>query len=85
MISDTLISRNIFHHNYTYHLIFKDQHLIFSASCAPEMQLFRTSYPIIENEFGHTDVKRFDRDETVMKSRVPNINAINRIASTRNR
>ena len=54
MISDTLISRDIFDHNYTYHLIFKNKHLIFSASCTPEMLLFLTSYPITENEFGHT-------------------------------
>ena len=32
-----------------------------------------------------TYVKSFDHDEAVMKSRIPNMNSTNRIASTRNK
>ena len=41
-----------FHHNY--HLLFKYQNPIFSASHTTESELFSTSYPITGNEFGHT-------------------------------
>ena len=40
-----------FHHKY--HLLFKYQNLIFSAS-SPTIQIFSTSYPINENEIDHT-------------------------------
>ena len=51
MISDGLISRNIF----TYHLLFKDRCLILFCILHPwDITFFPTSSPVTENESGHT-------------------------------
>ena len=43
-----------FHHNYAYHLLFKDQQLTFLHLTPLRHNFFPTSYRITENEFGLT-------------------------------
>ena len=44
-----------FHRNCTYHLLFRDKHLIF-LHLTPLRHTFSTYYSITGNEFGHTSL-----------------------------
>ena len=53
---------------YTYHLLFKDQHLNFFYIYTRKMELFTTFYPVTENELGHTVGKTIVSEKGLTKA-----------------